>query len=39
MKKTISNEFYAYATMGGLKINGLMSERGLIICTYTLCSF
>ena len=38
-EKTILNEFYAYATMGGLKINGLMSERGLIICTYALCGF
>jgi len=38
-EKTILNEFYAYTTMGNFKLNGLMSERGLIICTYALCGF
>jgi CNT family concentrative nucleoside transporter len=38
-EKTILNEFYAYTTMGNLKMNGLMSERALIICTYALCGF
>ncbi|MDQ3140721.1 MAG: Na+ dependent nucleoside transporter, partial [Bacteroidota bacterium] len=38
-EKTILNEFYAYATMGTMKMEGLMTERSLIISTYALCGF
>jgi CNT family concentrative nucleoside transporter len=39
-EKTILNEFYAYATMGGLKADGAFSDpKSVIIATYALCGF
>jgi CNT family concentrative nucleoside transporter len=39
-EKTILNEFYAYATMGEMKANGIFhSEKSMIMATYILCGF
>jgi CNT family concentrative nucleoside transporter len=39
-EKTILNEFYAYATMGDMKANGIFhSEKSMIMATYILCGF
>ena len=39
-EKTILNEFYAYGTMGTMKIGGMFAdERSVIIATYALCGF
>ncbi|HRI01676.1 MAG TPA: nucleoside transporter C-terminal domain-containing protein [Saprospiraceae bacterium] len=38
-EKTILNEFYAYTSMAAMKKDMLMSEKGLLICTYALCGF
>jgi CNT family concentrative nucleoside transporter len=39
-EKTILNEFYAYATLGDLKSNGMfVHEKSIIMATYILCGF
>ncbi len=39
-EKTVLNEFYAYATMGSMKNNGVFhSEKSMIMATYILCGF
>lgn len=39
-EKTILNEFFAYASLGTLKAEGLLqSEKSIIIATYALCGF
>ncbi len=39
-EKTILNEFYAYATMGNMKLDGVFhSEKAVIMSTYILCGF
>lgn len=39
-EKTILNEFYAYATLGEMKGDGMFAERkSVIIATYILCGF
>jgi CNT family concentrative nucleoside transporter len=39
-EKTILNEFYAYATLGQLKAQGMfVSYKSIIIATYALCGF
>lgn len=39
-EKTILNEFYAYATLGGMKDQGLFAEeKSVIMATYVLCGF
>ncbi len=39
-EKTILNEFYAYASMGKLKAEGLFNyEKSIVIATYALCGF
>ncbi|XP_049882684.1 solute carrier family 28 member 3-like isoform X2 [Pectinophora gossypiella] len=37
--KTIVNEFVAYQRMGEMKKEGLLSPRGELIATYSLCGF
>jgi CNT family concentrative nucleoside transporter len=39
-EKTILNEFYAYATLGGMKADGQFADsKSVIIATYILCGF
>lgn len=38
-EKTILNEFVAYASLGDMKAQGLISERSTIIAAYALCGF
>ena len=39
-EKTIINEFYAYTTLGNLKIQkAFVEEKSVIIATYILCGF
>jgi len=39
-EKTILNEFYAYKTLGEMKLTGLFtSEKSVIMATYILCGF
>jgi CNT family concentrative nucleoside transporter len=38
-EKTMLNEFFAYDTLAGMKAQGLMSEKSIIISTYALCGF
>jgi CNT family concentrative nucleoside transporter len=38
-KKTILNDFIAYADLGKLIKEGKISQRGVIIATYALCNF
>ncbi|MEZ4720537.1 MAG: nucleoside transporter C-terminal domain-containing protein [Flavobacteriales bacterium] len=39
-EKTILNEFYAYATLGEMKANGVLSsEKSIVMATYILCGF
>ncbi len=38
-EKTILNEFVAYLSLGGMKAQGLLSEKSIIIATYALCGF
>ena len=39
-EKTILNEFYAYATLGDLKSDGMFAhEKSIIMATYILCGF
>ncbi|MBL7942084.1 MAG: Na+ dependent nucleoside transporter, partial [Flavobacteriales bacterium] len=39
-EKTILNEFYAYTTLGNMKISGAISDpRSIVIATYALCGF
>jgi CNT family concentrative nucleoside transporter len=39
-EKTILNEFFAYASLGTLKAEGMFhSEKSIIIATYALCGF
>lgn len=39
-EKTILNEFYAYKTLGEMKMSGLFStEKAIIMATYILCGF
>ncbi len=39
-EKTILNEFYAYATLGDLKSDGMfVHEKSIIMATYILCGF
>lgn len=39
-EKTILNEFYAYATMGKMKAEGMFQDpKSIIIATYILCGF
>ncbi|MCI5058987.1 MAG: Na+ dependent nucleoside transporter, partial [Flavobacteriales bacterium] len=38
-EKTMLNEFFAYDTLSKMKLNGLMSDKSVIISTYALCGF
>ena len=39
-EKTILNEFYAYATLGGMKTDSLFTDqKSIVIATYVLCGF
>jgi CNT family concentrative nucleoside transporter len=39
-EKTIINEFYAYTTLGNLKVQkAFVEEKSIIIATYILCGF
>ncbi len=39
-EKTILNEFYAYKTLGEMKVGGMFaSEKSIIMATYILCGF
>lgn len=39
-EKTVLNEFFAYATMGGFKDEGILTDpKSIIIATYALCGF
>lgn len=38
-EKTILNEFVAYASLGDMRAEGLLSERATIISAYALCGF
>jgi CNT family concentrative nucleoside transporter len=39
-EKTILNEFFAYGTLGTMKLNGILAnEKSILIATYALCGF
>ncbi len=38
-EKTILNEFFAYGTLGNMKMEGVLNQKSVIIATYALCGF
>lgn len=38
-EKTILNEFVAYLTLGGMKADGILQDKTVILATYALCGF
>jgi len=38
-QKTVINEFVAYLSLSGMKADGLLSTKAIIISTYALCGF